>query len=478
MSAVQERGAIAGCLSLTIAETLQAVAGLETPVVRSCHIGNAGAHNYGWLALARNTYLGPMEHTLYGVDDIYLPWAVLGDGGVVEACYNHRGEPMPRLAGRHANDMKLWIPRTHRSLFNFGIFAEHEGGDLVTGQQRVMADLARQLNGSDLVPRSAEALALRPVLSGLVRCFHRRRRLDALFNKWVRRTRSGHALMLKIERIEPAGTDGVAIHTDDGKVSFRGSIEALTDSLFAGLEEVSRRLAGGGRPAALGYPWINVFFNLLLNAVKEHAAEPARRVFWHAGATTNHLYIHQDWFQREFARLAAALEEDGFLPPGAELRIIPTLSCQLFATSPGALGVLEELIACWRERLWSRRERAARFLAAFERATDPGTVVDELFRELEPAFLADLGRLLAELGARDAHRLPIAYLADSEHPTYNKYGIAQKSLRSVQPLFPAGLESLTWGEAELLVRMLARLVTDRAEAPGQSSSMMYSSSPR
>lgn len=459
----RERGAIASCLGLTVVETLAAVAALATPVVRSCHIGNAGAHNYGWLALAGNTYLGPMEHTLYGVDDIYLPWAILGDGGVVEACFDHRGDPSPHLAGLHANQMKRLIPKTHRSLFNFGIFSELQGGDLIAHQHGVMADLARHLNGSALVPRSAEMLALRPVLSELLRRFHRKHRLDALFSKWVKRTRSSHALMLKIERIESSGDD-VTVATDDGKVSFRGSIEALIDSLFAGLEEVSGRLASGSRLSRLGYPWMNVFFNLLLNSVKEHTADPAQRVFWHAGATTNHLYIHQEWFQRGFDRLTDALEEDGFLPAGAELRIIPTLSCQLFATRPDSLEILEELIACWRNGLWRRRERAERFLAAFQHTSAPGEVVDELFRELETPFVTDLARLLAAFNALDPHRLPIAYLADSLHPTYNKYGIAQQSLRSVRPLFPGGFAALTWGESELLVRMLARLVADRSES--------------
>lgn len=139
----------------------------------------------------------------------------------------------------------------------------------------------------------------------------------------------------------------------------------------------------------------DVFFNLLLNAIKEHTVDPAQRVFWHAGATTNHLYIHQEWFQRGFDRLTDALEEDGLLPAGAELRIIPTLSCQLFATRPDSLEILEELIACWRDGLWRRRDRAERFLAAFQHASAPGEVVDELFRELETPFVADLGRLLA-----------------------------------------------------------------------------------
>ncbi|HKH47514.1 MAG TPA: hypothetical protein VKM72_22885 [Thermoanaerobaculia bacterium] len=435
MTVTQERGMITSCMSQTISGTLAEIAGLASPVIRSCHLGNAAANNYGWLALAGNTYLGPTEHTLYGVDDVYLPWAVLRDGGVVEACYNHRGELIPELAGRHAGELKRHIPRKHSSFFCFGIFGEHAGGDLITDHYRSMADLARQYNGSECRPRSREILALRPLVAEIIRCFHRKRRLDLLFHKWVRSTRGGQVVSLKIQRIETLASGDLAIYGADSALIFQGSIDALIDSLFAGLGEVSHRLVDGSRMGVLGYPWLTVVFNIVLNAVKEHAVDPAQRVFWHASGAMNHLYANQDWFQRDFAQVVDTLGQEGSLPSGAELRMIPTLACQLFATCPASLGSLEALIACWREGL----------------------------RDLDPPFLAELARLLADFNAIDPNRLPIAYLADARHPSYNKYGISQRSLRSVRPLFPAGLSDLTWGEAELLVRTLARLAIDRRE---------------
>src|SRR5690349_18430002 len=106
---------ITSSMGVKIAETLQAIAELRHPVVRTCHIGNATANNFGWLALTANTYLGQMEHTLYGVDDIYFPWAMLGDSGMVEACFDHRGGVAPDAAGRHASTLRPRVERKYRS---------------------------------------------------------------------------------------------------------------------------------------------------------------------------------------------------------------------------------------------------------------------------------------------------------------------------------------------------------------------------
>jgi len=463
MAVAQERSVLASCLHQPISTTLAEIAGLASPVHRSCHIGNAVANNYAWLALAGNTYLGPTEHTLYGVDDAYVPWAVLRDGGVVETCFNHRGELVPELAGRHARELTRHVPRKHCAFYSFGIFAPYAGGDLIADHHRVMMDLARQMNGSACVPRSSEIVALRPLVAAIIHRAHLRRRLDLLFNKWVRTTRRGQVVSLKIQRIETAACGDLAIHGADSTLLFQGSIEALIDALFAGLEVVSRRLADGTRLGILGYPWLTVTFNMILNAVKEHASDPAQRVFWHAGGATNHLYMKDEGFQRDFAEVVDLLEQESFLPPGAELRMIPTFASQLFATRPAALDRLEALIARWREGLRRRREPVSRALAALERPCDPIVVFDDLVRDLDPPFLAQLARLLDDFNAIDPNRLPIAYLADARHPSYNKYGISQRSLRSVQPLFPPSLTELTWGEADLLVRTLARLVIDRRE---------------
>jgi hypothetical protein len=421
------------CMQETIRDTLATLEGLATPVVRTCHVGNVGSNNFGWLTLVRNTYLGPMDHTLYGVDDIYMPWVLLGDYGRVEACYDLTGRPHPDRIGRHANDLRGLVARRHSSLFSFGIFAEHEGEDLVARHVRATERLSRELRGLDVTSRSAEILGMRPLLEPLVRHFFARRLLHLLFHKWVRTTRAGYAAMLRIKEIRYEGGEDLSILTTDSSLSFRGTLDDLLEALFSGVAAVDGRLRTGRRFTSLAYPWISTCFNLVMNAVKESARDADQRVFWHAVAATNHLYAHQAWFQEELALLFDALARGGFLPQDAELRLIPTYACQLFATTEESRAELERLVAFWR---------------------------DHLRRAAEPAFLRELAARLAAFNELDPNRLPVAYEVGSNHPAYNKYGIAQRSLLGRSLLFPAGFSDLRWGEAELLVKTLGRLTME------------------
>src|SRR5882757_3924100 len=88
-----------------IAATLAEIRQLRSPVVRSCHVGNNTANIWGWLALARHARIAQVDHTLYGVDEVCLPWMVLDDGGRSAACYDYRGEPVPSAVGRHASEL-------------------------------------------------------------------------------------------------------------------------------------------------------------------------------------------------------------------------------------------------------------------------------------------------------------------------------------------------------------------------------------
>lgn len=459
VSAARDACAVSSCMEETVRETVATVSGLATPVVRTCHLGNTSANNFGWLALARNTYLGQMEHTLYGVDDIYVPWAFLDDCGVVEAVYDHAGRPQP-FAGRHVNELRGLVARRHTSLFSFGIFAEHLGEDLVSRHFHATEALAASLNHSRVVPRSAEAVALRPLLEALCRCFFRSRRLHLLFNKWVRTTRAGYVTALRIKEIRYEGGEDLSIYTTDSGLSFRGTLDDLMETLFSGLSAVSGRLRTARRFTALGYPWITTCFNLVLNAVKEHGQDPGRKVFWHAVAATNHLYVGQDWFREDFAEVTGELARGGFLPAGAGLRLIPTYSCQLFATTDESLEELELLLALWRDHLRAHPDEARRILPALAGTTEPMTVVEAFVSELPPAFVRELRARLGVFNTIDAHRLPIAYLAGSDHPHHNKYGISQRTLLGRPVLFPSGFLDLRWVEGELLVKTLARLTLD------------------
>lgn len=451
---------VSGCMGETVQETLATVAALATPVVRTCHIGNVTANNFGWLALARNTYFGQMEHTLYGVDDIYLPWVALGDGGRVEAFYDHTGRPHPTLAGLHANELRGTIARRHSSLFSYGIFAEHEGEDLIARHFHRAERLSESLNGTRIVPRSAEILDMWPLLTPLIRHFFRRQLLHLLFHKWVRTTRAGHATMLRIKEIRYEGGEDLSVLTTDSSLSFRGSLDGLLETLFSGLAAVAGRLRTGHRFTSLSYPWISTCFNLVMNAVKEHGLEPDRRVFWHAVAATNHAYVNQEWFQSELALVTGELVRGGFLPAGAELRLIPTYSCQLFATTEESLPELELLVALWRDHLRTHPAQARHTLSALAGTAEPAAVVDAFLPELGSVFRLELAARLAAFNEIDQHRLPIAYAAGSNHECYNKYGISQGNLLGKPVLFPSGFFAMRWSEAELLVKTLGRLTIE------------------
>jgi hypothetical protein len=460
---VEGRSAISSCMEMSIGETLEVISSLKLPVVRTCHIGNVTPNNFGWLALVGNTYLGQMDHTLYGVDDIYFPWAVLGDRGRIEACYDHRGQPVPELYGQHANALLGSVPRKYRSLFSFGIFAEDRGEDLISRHCRTTAELGRRLNGSVSCSRSAEVLSLKPLLSELIRHFARRQLLHILFNKWVRTTRSGYVAMLKLQRIEYSAPSGLLFFTTDSAISFEGTIDELIERFFLGMEQVTARLVTGRRLSPLGYPWITTVFNFVLNAVKEHHADREQETFWHASATTNHLYIHQDWFRRDFTVLVEELERSGDLPAGAVHRIIPTLCCQLFSSAPESQEILDSLVAAWRGWLSRSGETAASYVSALARTTQPVALISELVRALPSPVLVELMDCLERFNAVDPHCLPIAYTPRPDSPTYNKYGISQRHLSDRRLCFPAGFTGMKWGEADLLVKVLAQLVADRSE---------------
>ena len=72
-----------------------------------------------------------------------------------------------------------------------------------------------------------------------------------------------------------------------------------------------------------------------------------------------------------------------------------------------------------------------------------------------------VARRVEEFNAIDPHQLPIANVANHGHPTYNKYGIAQRNLMGEKLLFPRGLPAMAWVEAELLVKTLAQILIDR-----------------
>ncbi|MCB1055587.1 MAG: hypothetical protein KDD11_08760 [Acidobacteria bacterium] len=459
---MSEEPRIASSMGTGIAETLATVSGLVRPVVRTCHVGNNTANVWGWLALAGNAYLGMYDHTLYGVDENCIPWVVLGDDGRIEVCANQRGELRPEEVGEHVNRHLGRAEQKYFAHLNFGIFARYRDQDLFTSHYLLAERLSRQMNGRSVLIRSQEVLAERDLFTALILDFFRHRKLDLLFNRWVRTTgKKGYAVAKKIRSIEYGpGSTATIVAASSGTV-FEGGAEELVAAFFDGMEKVSRRVRSAAPLGIISYPWFENYFNFLTYAATEARADPTQRVFYHAGGSSSQYYINHEPVQRGFRELTELLEAWGYLPPGSRVCVIPTFCCQLFATAPDALPQLEGLIEVWRDWLDRHRSVAARHVARLGETTEPFTVGEAVAQDLGASHAAEIRRRVERFNASDRNRLPIAHAADVGHPTYNKFGVAQHHLLGVEPRFPESFRQLTWGEAELLIKALGHLFIDR-----------------
>ncbi|HSF40166.1 MAG TPA: hypothetical protein VLT87_10255 [Thermoanaerobaculia bacterium] len=453
---------IISSMHLTVRETVEQIAGLRSPVARTSHIGNNTANNWAWLALGRNTYMLQWEHSLYGIDDIFIPWVVLGDAGIVEACYDALGEPHPEAVGEHVTRVFRQADRKFQRHLSHGIFARHAGEDLITGHCRMATRIGQRMNDRPVIFQTVELLQIRDLLSRLVRDLCRERSLHLLINRWVRRSRKGHWVILKLKEIQYPAPGEVALITRDSMEMFRGTEEDLLDLFFQGLEGVARRLLENEPPELEHYPWIHGYAVYLLCAVKEHAEDPSQESFWHGGGSSSQYYIHEEEVAGYVDHFRDVLARLGYLPPGLQIRLIPTFSAQLFATRPESLSALESLLELWREVLGSQGAEARRALARLASEPDPRLIAQGFSRSLSSPVTADLLRRVDTFNALDPHQLPIANVANCDHPTYNKYGMAQRRLLETGPLlFPEGFLARPWGESELLVKVLAELLIDR-----------------
>lgn len=130
------------CMNESVEHTLTKIEKLRAPVIRSCHIGNNTVNNWGWLNLARNTRMVQYDHTLYGVDEVAVPWVALSDHGKVARCLTHKGEEVRDFTGSHVNKMIPAMDRRYSAYLNFGICGNGDGeSDLITSHCKTSARL-------------------------------------------------------------------------------------------------------------------------------------------------------------------------------------------------------------------------------------------------------------------------------------------------------------------------------------------------
>lgn len=460
-AATVERRVVATCMEEVVGETLRTISELPSPVVRSGHVGNNTSNIWGWLALAGNARLGLVDHNLYGVDEVCLPWLVLGDGGRVEAAFDLDGKPWPEVVGKHATAARERVPRKHWSHLALGLGARHEGRDLMAHHFRVADRLSRRMNGSRASTDAFEILELREDLRALARDLHRERRLDAVFDRWVIATRRGRLSQQHVGEISYRPGGDLALSARDGRRLFAGPVDDLLDRLFEAAGAVSRRLASEGSEAVPEHPWITSAFGYVLYTLGELRRDPGRERFWHGGGSTSQYYVNDPEVLAEHDRLRELLSALGHLPARWHLRIVPTYPCQLFATDDASLERLDALHDAWNGAVAAHRAAADRTVGELGATTDPLPSVRRFTEALGERWRGELRRRLAELNALDVNVLPVAHALGHDSPTYNKYGVAQHRLLGRRPRFSDALRDLRWGEAELLVKVLAELDAGR-----------------
>jgi hypothetical protein len=438
-----------------ISETLDQIKDLHSPVVRSCHIGNNTSNIWGWLALGGNTRLVEYDHTIYGLDENCASWVVLNDGGRIQRCYSPSGEELTDERQSHLNEHLKRIDKKYSSHLNYGIFALHENEDLIIFHNTINKELCRQINNSKLSFDSSEIAGSQELLSNLIKDLHKARKLDLIFNRWVQKSRKDQVLMHKVQQFEYRENDTIIVHSSNNQLLFEGNLDALLHTFFEGMRTVSNRLHTGEKLENVNYPWITLQFSYLLATVHEYHADKSQRTFWHAAGSASQYYINETAFQELTAQLVDFLISHGYLPEGVHLTMIPTYCCQLFATQKNSLAILEKIIVLWMNYIKEDHDLKEDYTALLSTVTNPYESTIGFYKKMDNRVKKELEQMLDEFNEIDENRLPVAHIANINHPTYNKYGIAQANLLGKEIFIPALLKEMTWAEAELLIKVFS-----------------------
>lgn len=451
------------CMEQVIADTLNSISPLKSPVVRSCHVGNNTSNVWGWLALSKNTQLLQFDHTRYGMDENCLPWTRLANRGKIAYCVNQLGEEQPAWIGKHVLEHLPSIPFRYHGHLNYQIPA-NGSGDLMQEHFQFANTLSLQINGRYALCDTSQIAGHPALLAAVIDAFARSRQLHLALGRWVRRTASGQrkVVSMPIRQIEYGPGQQLTLVESDGRIAFAGHSTELAAKLLDAARQISERLHSGAHIGAVDYPWFTLELAYFFQAVIERSHSPTQTEFWHAGGSSSQYYINAPTMRVRLRQVRDLLSEHGLLPPQAVITIIPTFCCQLFACGDG-LGVLDSLIRDWRNYLIQHSSTLKCALARLQVAQHPAPSALRAFRRLEPAFIRRLAEAMAAFNDADINRLPVAHCANLAHPSYNKFGTAQSAFLGKRPRFPASFHALRWGEAELLVKLMAAVVADEAE---------------
>lgn len=440
--------------------TLAEIAALPLPVPRTCHLGNNGAYNWGWLAIARNSRLVMFDHTTYGADRVCLPWTVLGDYGRVAACYDIDGNEIERYRGDHVTGPAQDVPPKYRGILNYGIDAWHAGVPLASHHYTTNLELARCYNESVPSYDSREIVENFELFAGIVRAAHERGSLDLLFDRWAH-TRGGRVVFTKIDAVERRGAR-LILSGPGREMLFDGSATELLYELRESLASLRAHVELAKPLGRIAHPWMSLPFAYLFGAATDYAQCSDLRVHVHAGGLTSPYYMNDPAFGKRFQLVYDDLAEADFLPRDFRFVLVPIGCCQLFATS--STSILSGIVERWRATLDSLADRRPVLELLASRSSPFGPELQRAMRELDNRFLDWLRTEVLRFNRCDANRLPICYDgANKNTNAFNKYGIGPRALLHTTPTFPPAFGTLSWIEGEWLIHVLALIFQHQKE---------------
>ena len=445
------------CMDQNISTTLREIANLKIPVVRSCHIGNNTSNNWGFLVLAKNAQLVQYDHTTYGVDENCAPWLVLNDNGLIDMCYDHKGNLNTQDIGKHINIHMRNNSKKYAQRLNYSIFCQFNEKDLINYHYNIANKLSNILNGHNASFDAKEILSIKEILRDIFKTFHIKKKLHFLFNRWVKKSKKNDVIMYKIGEIYYGPYNTIKIFTNEKIKVFSGSIDNLCNNFFDSMQNIHDRIINVKSLEVIDYPWLNIKFSYLISSIKEFFYDKKQKTFWHAGGSASSYYINNIDFSDDINNLIDHMVNYQYLPSKARINLIPSFCCQLFATNKNSLLILEKLIETWvayKNRNPKYMEGVVNLLS---KANSPLEIVKKSFQETPGHVIKSLENLILIFNKIDINKLPIAHISSYNHPFYNKYGIAQYKLIKEKIFFPLNLYDLSWGEAELLVKILAEI---------------------
>jgi len=441
----------------TVEESRLEASASKASLPRSCHIGNNTANNWAVLKLFPQAYLVQYDHTTYGLDDVCAPWLILDDYGIVSKCFDPRGNLMNHVNKMHINIFLRELDKVKYSRhLNYAIPARHEDKPLFNYFYGTATELAKSINQSKVTFDSEEMLGQKRILALIFKKMAKEKELHLVFHKWVAVSKKGYLTIQNINRITYE-TDKIQIYTKQDVMMYNGFIDDLINRFFDCLENIKLHIVESQTLPRLSYPWVTLQLSYLIPCIRDYSLDNSLSEFQHAGGSASQYYVNESCFSIKMNKLVEKLIRYGYLPENFQLKVVPSFSCQLFATTAESSNILENMLSEWRSVLNQNMPMTKQMIYKLTEVTEPRSLVLGFKKEINRLSLTKLKTLLDKFNSISHHKLPIAHIPNINHNTYNKYGIKQNLISSCQIHFPENIMNFKWGELDILVKLLAEI---------------------